>query len=275
MSAKLTAGELLPDGPLRQLGARVVLLDEIDSTNAWLLRAAEDMEDGTLVLAEHQLAGRGRLGRRWMAAPGTSLLLSVLLLDDADGDAKSPAAGGAVSLAPHATILAAVAVCEAVEATTACTPRLRWPNDVVVDGRKLSGVLAETRTLESRRRAIALGIGLNCDQDAARFEPELIGKATSLAMLAPAVRRGQVGAALLGRLDAWVLALRRSAAGVAELQRAWRQRCADIGARVTLWHDAREFRGTVLDITDCGDLEVQLDSGGRRRFGATTTTRNR
>ncbi len=104
-----------------RLGAAFHSFAEIDSTNAWLLARATELPDGAIATAEYQTAGRGRLGRRWLAPRGASILLSFLIREPAD----SP-------LITHAGLLAALATCEAIEATTDCRPGVRWPNDLAL-----------------------------------------------------------------------------------------------------------------------------------------------
>jgi BirA family biotin operon repressor/biotin-[acetyl-CoA-carboxylase] ligase len=263
MHRPLRAIDLLPCGPRQRLGGRVCALDEVDSTNAYLLNNAAGALDGTLAVAEFQRAGRGRRGRAWVAPRGSSVLLSVLLKELHGGPIER-----------HATVLASVAACEAVEEATDCRPGVSWPNDLVIAGRKLGGVLAETTALE-RGLAVVIGIGINCLQQRGHFNGELAQRATSLEIeSAGAIDRARVAAALVRRLDAWLVAVAGGSCGEARLRAAWRARCTDLGGRVTLRHDTETFTGTVIDVMDDGDLDVQLDVGGRRRFGAATTTRN-
>ncbi len=277
----LTSTDLLPTGPLLRLGRQVFVHDTLDSTNAWLLREAATAGDGAVAWAEFQTAGRGRLGRRWEAPRGSSVLLSVLLHEPADS-----------ALLVRGGLLAAVAACEAVEHATHCTAGLRWPNDVMVHGRKLGGVLVEScfrgpqssalragpRSSASHPpvdgRAVVIGVGLNCYQQRGHFPADLVDQATSLEQesLQP-VERAAVAASLLARLDAWLSQLATPTTGWPALQAAWRVRCNDLGTRVTLQHDNRTFHGTALEVTADGDLLVQLDEGGRRSFAAASTTR--
>jgi BirA family biotin operon repressor/biotin-[acetyl-CoA-carboxylase] ligase len=264
----LSATDLLPDGPLRRLGTRLFLHDTLESTNAFLLARATEARDGTVAWTEFQSAGRGRLGRRWQAPRSSSVLLSVLLIEPAD----SP-------LLELAGLLAALATCEAIDATTECTPAVRWPNDVTIGGRKVSGVLAESSVLVDAgggavRRALVIGVGINCLQHRGHFPLEIADIATSLEIASPQpINRAAVAARLLARLDHWLHAAVSVTGGWGDLRAAWRAWCQDFGTRVTLEQDGREHRGTALDVADDGSLIVQLDHGGRRQFASATTTR--
>ena len=269
MQTPLTKEMLLPAGPLTRLGRRVFALDQVPSTNAFLLARASELPDGAVAWAEWQSAGRGRLGRRWESPRGASVLLSTLLQEPAD----SP-------LLARGTLLAVLAACEAVERATVCKPQVRWPNDLVLSGRKLGGVLVESALMAARApdhaagRAVVIGVGINCLQQRGHFGAELAETATSLEIESTQpVDRAAVARGLLERLDA----LLTSAATDRDAWRAalatWRSRCEDIGTRVTLWQDRQTYRGTVLDISDAGDLLVHLDEGARRYFASATTTR--
>lgn len=268
MHSPLTATNLLPRGPLHRLGRRVVVFSELDSTNTYLLTHAPHLEDGTVVVAEFQSAGRGRQGRRWRAPRGSSILLSVLLIEPADSPRIT-----------RATSLAALAAAEAVEAETTCRPALRWPNDLVVGGKKLGGVLAESTPLPTPgqlRRAVVIGVGLNCFQQPGHFGADLAEEATSLEIeCSQPVDRRALARRLIERLDRHLSDDRGLHNIWGWLHEAWTARCDDLGARVTLDENSRRYTGTVLEIANNGDLVVQLDSGGRRRFESTTTTRAR
>jgi len=262
----LYAPDLLPTNPPRRVGCQLILRDELDSTNLYALRRADELADGAVVLAEYQTAGRGRLGRRWESPRGASILLTLLL--------KEPAGS---ELVQWLTILAAVATCEAVEAQTTCHPVLRWPNDLALSGKKFGGILVESRSLRRNppELALAVGIGINCLQQRGHFPGELATTATSLELESSRpIRRETILRALLERLDDRLARFDRPG-GTTALLAAWKQRCADFGQRVTLVHDRQTVTGTVVDIGEKGELLVQLDEGGRRYFAPATTTRLR
>jgi BirA family biotin operon repressor/biotin-[acetyl-CoA-carboxylase] ligase len=282
MHLPLTEIDLFPCGPLGRLGQRVATLSQVDSTNAFLLARAAEWPDGSVATAEFQSAGRGRQGRRWLAPRGSSILLSVLLIEPEDSPRIT-----------HAALLAALACAEAVEAETNCRPELRWPNDVVIAGKKLAGVLAESTPLarvvgpglvggsrpgvsDEAQRALVIGVGLNCFQQPGHLGPELANIATSLEIeCAQPVDRPALARRLIERLDACFTAGAWQDRHWTRLSEAWTARGEDLGAHVILEENSRRFAGTVLEIADNGDLIVQLDSGGRRRFESTTTTRFR
>ena len=176
----------------RRIGAVVHEFGAVDSTQT----VARDLADarapeGTVVVAEHQRAGRGRSGRAWLDRPGENLLFSVLL--------RQPIQAAEV---PQLGLLASVAVAEAVEDLTRLRPGIKWPNDLVFADRKFAGLLAEAASDGSAVTRVILGIGINVNQR--QFPIDLATRATSLALArgAPVDRRHLLDR-VLGRLEHW------------------------------------------------------------------------
>ena len=173
---RLYAEEISRGLGTRWLGRRIRYFDEVDSTN----RAALDLarggaEHGTVVVAETQTAGRGRLGRSFFSPPGQNLYASVVLRPEID-----------VSAAPTLLLAAGVAVAEAVveELGRRDGVELKWPNDLLLGGRKASGILMELVTEEARVAYAVLGVGVNLNVDPASFPDEFRERATSVAAFA-------------------------------------------------------------------------------------------
>ena len=187
-------------------------LDSTDSTQRDVQRlAAAGAPEGTVVTARHQRAGRGRRGHEWWDAPGQSLLASVLL--------RPPAPPAAV---PQLSLVAGLAVAEALE-SLGVTARIRWPNDLLVDDRKVCGILAEASSEVSRDGVgrlhhVILGIGINLDQT--EFPAPLAGRATSLRLVTGRAQdRDAVLAAVLAQLERCYTTWRTG--GFAALRAAW------------------------------------------------------
>jgi len=168
------------------LGVPRLHVAECESTQLLLLDRAAELPEGAVATADHQTAGRGRLGRRWTDPAGTAVLCSVLLRPPAE---RHP---------PQLALVAGLAVAEAVEvAAPGVAARVKWPNDVLVDDRKVAGVLAEMRD-----QAVALGIGVNVNQTEAQLPADARVPAASLRTLTGREHdRDGVLAALLERLD--------------------------------------------------------------------------
>jgi BirA family biotin operon repressor/biotin-[acetyl-CoA-carboxylase] ligase len=240
VTGPLDAAALNRDLELTRFTDRVMCVAECESTNLLALQLASRRgweADRTVILAEHQAAGRGRLGRSWQAPRGAGLLMTVLVHGDPP-------------VACRLVLATGIAVCETVAEVADVTASLRWPNDVFVGSRKLAGVLVETAASEPGN-ALALGIGLNCLQKPGHFAPELRD--------------------LLTRLDKWLDAAFDPAD--ASLARVWVEHSDDLGRRATLTHAGRTLSGTVVEIDDSLGAWLQLDDGGRVRFDPLTTRR--
>ena len=234
-----------------RVGRSVVCFDEVGSTNDVALDAMRQADaDGLVVLAESQRSGRGRQGRKWVCPAGSGILMSVLLLDSAEHGQP-----------PHdaMTIACGLAVAEAVEQSVGLDCGLKWPNDVLLEGAKLAGVLAETRR-SGGVSATVLGIGINVN--AAPRAEAVDRSATCLAEhLAGPVERVEVIRALLVRLDEWV---GRVAAGqLDELHRGFVARCRMINQRVVILCGGQSHTGRVLDVDPLGGLVLCHDDGSR------------
>ena len=175
------------------IGRQILVFEETDSTNDLAARAGDDgLPEGLAIFAESQRAGRGRLGRQWTSTPHQALLLSVLL---------RPAAVP-VARWPELTFCAALAVAETAEQLTGERARIKWPNDVLLGGRKIAGILLEAHHRQTPG-FVVVGIGVNVRQQPDDFAPELRDRAGSLAMAssdASPPDRHRVASLLLERL---------------------------------------------------------------------------
>ncbi len=258
---------ILRDGQtLRRIGRFIYCLDETGSTNddAFALAARDGIAaDGAAFFAERQTAGRGRMGRRWVAPRGAAIHCSVLLCQ-IGGDAPPP----------QLALAAGAATCRAIAETTPVRPSLRWPNDVFVRGRKLAGVLVERRRITKRDcTAVVIGVGINCLQQAAHLERDdaITQPATSLEIESEhPVDRAATARALLVALD---LALGHpSGFDVRAALLAWREWSDDIHTRVTVAAGDRRYTGRIVHVEPDAALLLELDDGRRVRLDPALTT---
>jgi BirA family biotin operon repressor/biotin-[acetyl-CoA-carboxylase] ligase len=233
----------------------LVLLDSVPSTNdAARDLAAEGAAAGTVVVAEHQTAGRGRMGRVWHSPRGLGLFVSVLFRPTAPADELT-----------RWTLGAAVAACEACRREAGVAVEIEWPNDLVWRGRKLGGVLAEMRTAGRTPTHLIIGAGLNVGQAIADFPDELSSMATSLRLArgGSMPSREPLLAAYLRELGGIAAALGRDAwGGVAERWEALAPRARGQRVRVTPCKgQAGAYEGVTIGLDDEGALRVQRRDG--------------
>ena len=221
---------------------------ELDSTNTALVEEARDgAPEGLVVVADHQTGGRGRLGRTWSAAPGTALLVSVLL--------RPPLP---IDEVPVVLMAAGLAACDGVEAAAGFRPGLKWPNDLVVEDRKLAGLLTEATG--GAEPGVVLGLGINVA--AAAYPAELAGEATSCEEVASRpVDREELLVAFLTALELRYTAVLAGGSRSTTLD-AYRADSATIGRRVRVELTAgKALEGNASRLADDGQLVVVDDAG--------------
>jgi len=279
-SPSMTPEQLRHGWTPRRVGRWIITLAETDSTNTLALqRAGEPDADGLAILADAQMEGRGRFGQSWLSPRGASVLCSVVLLVEDD---KSTAQNGSMAQQAQTrttawlTQVSAVAACEAIRRATDVAPAIKWPNDIRIGGRKLGGILIESRTVgarETKTRAWVIGIGINCLQHAGHFPPQLRETATSLELATShAVDRTAVARELLRALDDW-LAL-QSWCQTERVHEAWLSYAEPIGQKVRLRREGTDYAGWTVEVDPAGGLIVKLDTGGQpTRAGVMTAQR--
>ncbi len=230
------------------IGRRVVYYPQVDSTNAIALALARDTcNEGVAVLAGEQTAGRGRHGRSWSCPAGEGVLLSALVFPPAEW--RKPAI---------LTAWAAVAVAETVRQTAGLEPTIKWPNDVLIDRRKVCGILIE------QAGGTVVGIGLNVNQSAAAFADPELGRAGSLASCTGRqFDVYQVSRALIQQLDAWYACL--LGGRCEQLEDAWRNGLGLLGKRVVVECLEGVVEGT-LSALGLDEIELERATGARVRM---------
>ncbi|MCX7706646.1 MAG: biotin--[acetyl-CoA-carboxylase] ligase [Anaerolineae bacterium] len=245
----------------RRLGRPVLYFPTVGSTNDVAhAEAAEGAPDGLLVVADEQTAGRGRLDRRWWAPSGTCLLFSLLLRPDIP-----PAQAGRL------TMCLGLGAAEGIQQVTGLQPMLKWPNDLVLNGRKLGGMLSELRVEGEKLRYAVLGIGINVNldlkppslmadqaEDTFVLPAELFDTAISLMMaLGRPVDRRALLAHILAATEVWYERVRRGESPYA----AWAARLETLGQRVRVSLRSGVLEGNAVAVTPDGALIVRDETG--------------
>jgi BirA family biotin operon repressor/biotin-[acetyl-CoA-carboxylase] ligase len=241
----------------QRLAHRFHYFEKIGSTNTHARALAEaGAREGEIVIAEAQTEGRGRLGRRWESPPFTNLYFSVILRP-----------GLPARHAPQITLAAAVALADAAGAFLPSPPAIKWPNDILVDGKKLAGILTEAACSSGRVEYVVLGIGLNVNYRLETMPETLRQRATSLAGLTGKnLSRESVLARLIHDLDRCYGDLEE--AGFKALRQRWEERFGWRGRRVRVDLGDDAIFGTALSIDRDGALILQDDDGRRRTIVA-------
>ncbi len=234
----------------------------VESTNERLKTMAEEgAPEGTVVLAEEQTRGKGRLGRSWSSPLGKGIWLSVLL---------KPAVFPQET--PGFTLVAAVAVTRALNGPYAYLKAgIKWPNDILIRERKICGILTELKAEADRLHYLVIGIGLNANQAPEDFPPELASTATSLYLESgKKADRLALTASVINELDHLYTTIRTQ--GTGPIIQAWKKNSITLERRVSVSLPAGNFSGTAVDIQDDGALVVQGDDGTRKHFHAGEVT---
>ncbi len=240
------------------LGKNIIFLKETDSTNNELKRlAASGAPEGTVVIAEKQLAGRGRRGRTWEAGEGKAIIMSILLRPNI-----SPTNVQAITLA------ASSAVARAIEPFTVTKPEIKWPNDVLLSGKKVCGILTEMTAEPDRVLSIIVGIGLNVFQQQEDFTGDLKQTATSVALNSTVpISRCVMASGILEEFEELYLDFihRQSTAKFLDI---WRSFSCTIGCDITIYQGEKTWQAKALDVLEDGCLLVESADGIRQAIAS-------
>jgi BirA family transcriptional regulator, biotin operon repressor / biotin---[acetyl-CoA-carboxylase] ligase len=250
---KLYPFEISPYLRARIIGKEILYYNELDSTNTTAYELAHKIEaEGTVILAEKQNKGKGRLSRQWYSPRSGGIYMSVILRPD-----MTP------FQAPVITLMAAVSLAQAIRETSPARALIKWPNDIIINDKKVAGILTEMEAEADRVRFIVLGIGINVNTRL----PALPHTASSIAhMTGKPVSRRALLIALIERLDRNYNTLNRS--GFSEIRLQWKGLSSTLGQRVRANCMRKTIEGTASDIDIDGALKIRMDNGFYERVFA-------
>ncbi len=230
------------------VGKKLFVFESIDSTNACAKTLAETgTPEGTVVVAEHQSAGRGRQGRTWSSEPGRNLLLSIVLRPNLPKDGCG-----------FLTFFSAVFIARALERATGRPVECKWPNDLLIGGKKCCGILLENSFSQDVLDYSVIGIGINVNQTT--FEGDLADRATSLSReYHTEFDRTKLLQTLLQEADTLLSTLKKGDTG--NIMSEWNNRCTMFGKSVTISHGEDTTTGVAVSLNADGGLIIQTPSG--------------
>ncbi|OUM96755.1 MAG: biotin--[acetyl-CoA-carboxylase] ligase [Thermobacillus sp. ZCTH02-B1] len=252
---RLTAAGLLSRLRTTSFGRTLHLFDEVGSTQDIAKRLAEEgAPEGTLVIAELQTSGRGRMGRSWLSPKGKGLWMSLVLRPDVP-----------VLCTPQLTLLVAAALCRSLRRQTGLDIGIKWPNDLLVGGRKISGILLESSAEEERLRHVIAGVGVSVNLEPDDYPPELKDKAVSLRMAAGrSFDRTETAALFLESLEELYGIYRRD--GFGPIRLLWEAYSVTLGRPAVLKTPDGMVEGVALGLTAHGALRVRTADGSEREI---------
>jgi BirA family biotin operon repressor/biotin-[acetyl-CoA-carboxylase] ligase len=238
-------------GQAKIIGRDIRVFERTTSTNDVVERLARDgVREGVVVFAESQTKGRGRLGRPWMSPARKGLWFSVLLRPELRPQETT-----------QLTVAAATALRRAIQSETGLKPEIKWPNDILVGGKKVAGILTELSAELDKVRHVVLGIGVDVNLGAGELPAELKKTATSLKIESGmAISRAELAVAILRELNRAYLQI--CAGKFAALADEWEENCTTIGKDVTVQIGDRKIRGHAESLDDAGALLLRTEHGG-------------
>lgn len=233
-------------------GKNVIYYDETDSTNNRAKEAGNNKEPhGTLFVADMQMAGKGRRGRVWKSPSGSSIYMTILLYPDIPP-----------VKAPQLTLIMAIAVAEGIREVTGLETKIKWPNDIVVNGKKICGILTEMSTEIDYINHVVIGIGINVNMES--FPEDIAKTATSLRIEAgKEFRRFELIAAIIEHFEKAYEAV-CEAGSLEPIMEDYNRLLVNCGRRVRVLEPEHEYDALALGIDKTGELQVECEDGSRK-----------
>jgi BirA family transcriptional regulator, biotin operon repressor / biotin---[acetyl-CoA-carboxylase] ligase len=231
-------------------GKKITYVKSVNSTQEIAHNLARDGAiEGSIVLADEQTGGRGRLGRPWQSPAGTGIWMSLILRPEIP-----------LQKAPQLTLLIAVAASKAIEKVTGLEAAIKWPNDLLINGKKTAGILTELQAEADSIHSVIVGIGMNVNQESKDFSEEIAQIATSLAIEGgQTYKRAEIIGALLQEIETLYHQYLQKGFGVVKL--LWESRAFSLGKRITARSVSGSITGYAKGITDEGVLLLEDDTG--------------
>lgn len=231
------------------IGQKIITFDQLGSTNQEAKKVAlEGMEEGTIIIADEQIAGKGRRGRNWVSPPGTGIWMSIILRPDTQPQNAS-----------MLTLIAGLAVCKVIHQITSMKALIKWPNDIVINGKKICGILTEMNSEIDFINFVVIGIGINVNIP--EFPPELDNIATSLMLEGnKKYKRKTLVKKILEEFEVCYNKYLQTEdlQGIIDDYNSY---CVNIGREVRVISKSEEITGRVKCVTPKGELIISTSNG--------------
>jgi BirA family biotin operon repressor/biotin-[acetyl-CoA-carboxylase] ligase len=242
-------------GKTKVIGRDIRVFEQTTSTNDVVEKLARDgVREGVVVFAESQTKGRGRLGRKWISPTRKGLWFSILLRPDLRPQETT-----------QLTVASAIALRRAIVSETKLQPEIKWPNDILIGGKKVAGILTELSAELDKVRHVILGIGIDVNLDAGELPADLKKIATSLKIESgETISRAELATTILGELDFdYARVCNGKFSAVAD---EWEEHCSTIGKNVAVQIGERKIRGRAESLDDDGALLLRTEHGRLERI---------
>lgn len=254
---KIDEIKIIEDLNTQIVGKDIISLDEIDSTNTYAKNLAKGKcKNGTVVITKKQLAGRGRMGRVWSSQNENGIWMSIILVPDSS-----------VENIQCITLMAAVAIVKAIQGSVGIQGGIKWPNDIIVDGKKVCGILTEMVENQDGDKAVVIGIGVNVNQSKEDFQGELEDKAISLAMvLKRSLNKSDILKYILNELDyMYSLFINNN---MDKILKQWKDNTVTLGNQILITINGETIIALAKDIDKEGNLVIECIDGTIKKISS-------
>jgi len=244
-----------------EIGKRILFYENVDSTNTVAAELAErGAQEGTVVLADSQEKGKGRIGRYWVSPPGVNIYMSIISRPEIK-----------IREGQLLTMMASIGCAKALKRVTGLTVTLKWSNDLMVSGRKIGGILAEMKTLSGKIIYAITGIGINVNMELDSLPEDIKETATSIKNETGVTHsRKTIIVEILNEIDYWYRTFREKGKGI--LLSEWKKLASDLGKEVKVTDGKKVIKGLAESIDEEGRLILKLASGEFRKLRAGDVT---
>lgn len=229
------------------LGKNIYFFDEITSTNEYAKNIANNVEEGTIIIAKKQTKGKGRLDRKWTSAENQGVYFSLILKPKIE-----------LFKIMQITLIAGISLCETIKQVTNIDAKIKWPNDILINGKKVCGILTELNAQIDSVSYIILGIGINVNNE--KFDQDLIQKATSLFLETNKnIEKQKILACFLKNFEEKYFMYKNEKAFEPFLQQ-YKNLCVNLNKKAKVLYKGNEIIGEVVDISYLGEIIFKTDT---------------